>query len=772
MLAYFAMLLWVLVAIAALTVDLGLVRTSQRQMQSLTDQAAMEATYNLDQPADARAAAANAIIATAMNDTQSGDAQCFGAGPEATVAADGTSPAVLVNPSVNNPARQVYQPTLQTNAANDLDGDIVAGTYTPSATTANPEAGGYTRPDFVNDSTAPDSVLVRLRRSSAYSTPDGVRSSGPPLPFLFAQGSMMNAVGKAQGVTVRATAIAAARPVLSAGPVLLDTANSPPAYTIPGVAPLALSADFWLGTAAATATVAGGTVSNITLTSAGMGYTSAPTVVLSGGGGSGAAATASVDPTKGFVTSVTLTSGGSGYTSAPMISFSGGGSLGATATASVSGGSVTGITVTNGGSYYAYPPNVYLSGGGGSGATAVVNPTGWDPKTGVTAIQVTNGGTGYTSAPIVSFQQSQFTLTQPSTATASATVAAGAVTSVPVTNAGSGYSSSKPPTVFFVGGGGSGGAATATVDLTGAVTSIAVQSGGSGYTSPPLVLLSGVGATGTATLSGGSVTNVTITNGGSGYSSAAQMNVVFSGGGGSGATGTATVAGGVVTSVTITSGGSGYTSAPAVSFSGAGVQWSNSGKPAGYSIAQPTGVTILAAPLTRLTTPAMGSIAIATATVDTTAGSVTGVTLPSGGGSGYTAAPPVFLLGGAGQGATAAATINPSTGTVMGITVSNGGTGYTSAPTVSLVGPYVPVYSSQLPDVVGGFAYAAIAQAPDGQTLGLITITNLAAGNASAALGQSILQVNTSLTAANISLLFGVNQSLQTIGLRAPALVR
>lgn len=76
-------------------------------------------------------------------------------------------------------------------------------------------------------------------------------------------------------------------------------------------------------------------------------YTSTPTVAFSGGGGTGAAATAVL--TNGVVTGITITNAGSGYTSAPTVTISGGGGAGATATATVSGGTVTAITVTHGG---------------------------------------------------------------------------------------------------------------------------------------------------------------------------------------------------------------------------------------------------------------------------------------------------------------------------------------------------------------------------------------------------------------------------------------
>ncbi|HKU25927.1 MAG TPA: Ig-like domain-containing protein, partial [Candidatus Sulfotelmatobacter sp.] len=62
-----------------------------------------------------------------------------------------------------------------------------------------------------------------------------------------------------------------------------------------------------------------------------------------------------VRPANGGVTAITVTNGGSGYTSVPNVMISGGGGSGATATATVSGGMVTGITVTAGGNYQTTP---------------------------------------------------------------------------------------------------------------------------------------------------------------------------------------------------------------------------------------------------------------------------------------------------------------------------------------------------------------------------------------------------------------------------------
>lgn len=76
---------------------------------------------------------------------------------------------------------------------------------------------------------------------------------------------------------------------------------------------------------------AGGSISYIGVKSGGTGYTSAPTVTITGGGGSGGTATATISG--GAVTAYTIVNPGSGYTSAPTISITGGGGTGATADA-------------------------------------------------------------------------------------------------------------------------------------------------------------------------------------------------------------------------------------------------------------------------------------------------------------------------------------------------------------------------------------------------------------------------------------------------------
>ncbi|WP_166015781.1 MULTISPECIES: right-handed parallel beta-helix repeat-containing protein [Chelativorans] len=67
---------------------------------------------------------------------------------------------------------------------------------------------------------------------------------------------------------------------------------------------------------------------------------------------------------------IVVSNGGSGYTSAPTVVITGGGGVGATATANLTGNAVTSITVTNPGSGYTSRSTIVLTGGGGTGATA------------------------------------------------------------------------------------------------------------------------------------------------------------------------------------------------------------------------------------------------------------------------------------------------------------------------------------------------------------------------------------------------------------------
>jgi hypothetical protein len=158
------------------------------------------------------------------------------------------------------------------------------------------------------------------------------------------------------------------------------------------------------GSGASITAVVSGPVTSLTLGNAGSGYTTAPTVTISGGGGSGATAHAIIGTVSGTsqyqtVIAVVLDNPGSGYTSTPTVTIAGTGT-GATATATVTRSFVTSYTVVNGGSGYTVPPSItFPTPGVGQTApvaTAVINSSGV-----VTDVTVVAEGSGYTVAPAV-----------------------------------------------------------------------------------------------------------------------------------------------------------------------------------------------------------------------------------------------------------------------------------------------------------------------------------------------------------------------------------
>jgi hypothetical protein len=101
-------------------------------------------------------------------------------------------------------------------------------------------------------------------------------------------------------------------------------------------------------------------VQNINVVNAGSGYTVAPTIKVSGGGGTGAAATAVIE--NGVIGIVTVTSGGSGYTTTPTITFTGVSTVSAAATAILtSSGTISAIHLTNAGAGYTQAPTITIA---------------------------------------------------------------------------------------------------------------------------------------------------------------------------------------------------------------------------------------------------------------------------------------------------------------------------------------------------------------------------------------------------------------------------
>ena len=126
------------------------------------------------------------------------------------------------------------------------------------------------------------------------------------------------------------------------------------------------------------------------INSGGTGYTSQPSITIVGGGGTGAAGTASV---RGPINTVNITNGGSSYTSAPTVSLSSG--SGAVAQPIVQNGRIISIAIISAGSGYTTAPEVSIQGVGfGAVARATIDTDGENAGR-VTSITIINRGIGY-----------------------------------------------------------------------------------------------------------------------------------------------------------------------------------------------------------------------------------------------------------------------------------------------------------------------------------------------------------------------------------------
>ena len=108
-------------------------------------------------------------------------------------------------------------------------------------------------------------------------------------------------------------------------------------------------------------------VEKILITNAGFGYTEAPTITFTGGGGTGVAATCSINTTSNGIVRYIITDGGIGFGTAPIVTVSGGGGTGAVGLASIGINDTQGfnevknIFVINPGTNYATDPTVTIS---------------------------------------------------------------------------------------------------------------------------------------------------------------------------------------------------------------------------------------------------------------------------------------------------------------------------------------------------------------------------------------------------------------------------
>ncbi|MFG0320583.1 MAG: pilus assembly protein TadG-related protein [Planctomycetota bacterium JB042] len=246
------LLVFGILAIAALTIDLGLAFVVQSQMQCAADAAALEGVRWSDEVDDAtRRARAAALIGVAFDDDLSPDPSDpdpygLGAGPILGLTG-GAAPSYggqqfdLSGPTVYKPNAEGVP--IEPNLENLNHGDLVAGLLDDDPLLSHEEASDYSREDFAPDP-AGTAFLVRMRRSHDPLLLDrqpGVSSSGPALPLLFGLGALVGAAEGAaydprrDGFTVRATSVADRRRALR---IAVPAAVSPEIRARLGVLPL------------------------------------------------------------------------------------------------------------------------------------------------------------------------------------------------------------------------------------------------------------------------------------------------------------------------------------------------------------------------------------------------------------------------------------------------------------------------------------------------------------------------------------------------------
>lgn len=217
-----AMLLFGLMALAALTVDIGLARFTQSKMQVAADLAVLEGMRR--SPSEA----SDLVRGLYRDDDDAEDAR---KAERTVLLEDGLS-------DLNASARMTFGrfvPDLQLNEDDNEDhGDFVRGTFRyvdpdTNERVRHAEGPDYRRDDFGRNALG-TALLARLRRTpvglNSLDRDDPISSSGDPLPFLFGMGTMIRGADpddpavyspRHHGLTVRATAIADLRPVLVVG---------------------------------------------------------------------------------------------------------------------------------------------------------------------------------------------------------------------------------------------------------------------------------------------------------------------------------------------------------------------------------------------------------------------------------------------------------------------------------------------------------------------------------------------------------------------------
>ena len=216
------------------------------------------------------------------------------------------------------------------------------------------------------------------------------------------------------------------------------------------------------------------------------------------------------------ISAIQLVDGGRGYSSAPSVVITGGTpTTPAEAQAVISNGRVIGVRVSSSGRGYQSTPSVSFSGGIGTGGSFNVGVNG-----GISDIRITSGGTDYVSggtlAPTITVSDAKGL----SGFNAVLTVSDGRVVGAQVLSSGTGATTT--PTLSVSAGTGSGASITPVLSYTVSSVTVSGASSGTGYFTPPIITIRphpddnlGNGAElESAVNASGNVTGVTVISGG------------------------------------------------------------------------------------------------------------------------------------------------------------------------------------------------------------------------------------------------------------------
>jgi hypothetical protein len=401
-------------------------------------------------------------------------------------------------------------------------------------------------------------------------------------------------------------------------------------------------------------------------------YNVGDTLTLITGGGLPSATVRVSEVNGGSVTQVQLLTGGA-YLSDQLPNLTGSitssSGIGSGCSLNIVMGIVS-IAVESGGLSYAQPPLITISGGGGSQANAVAQLTGGV----VSSILVTNAGSGYIGTPSVS-------ITSGSGAAVVAQLAPTNVARVDMVNSGGAFYVDTPQVTLTTPG---TGAQAGSVLMK--VMRVEIRSTGQSYqVGDQLYVSAGVGVRNAVLLvsqvgAGGSLSQLQILDGGS-YNQlpTLQNNPVY---GGTGINAYVDVFMGV-DAIQVENVGSGYQVPPLVIITGTATTLAQADTRLNLNTVSEVVITDPGLGYTQMPTVSFtcGAGAQASAILTATGVQFVDVNNP---GSGYVTPPLVSITGGGGSGAVAVATLDNDQ--VSLITVTQAGAGYTSTPQVLIEG--------------------------------------------------------------------------------------